>query len=90
VLDTSLFGVGISQTKGFEDGSKKSAMAICIEAGVTYHWKKGLDLQGLYDLNYDSIDFGAPLTTSQRGHTGTDTRRTDFFHALTFGITKAF
>ena len=68
VLDTSLFGVGISQTKGFEDGSKKKAMAICVEAGVTYHWKKGLDLQGLYDLNYDSIDFGAPLTTAARPH----------------------
>jgi hypothetical protein len=89
-LDTVLFGASITQTKGYEDGSKPSAKAVCVGGVFTYHWKKDMDLQGTYDLNYESIDFGPPLATSMRGHTGTDTRRTDIFHTLTFGVTKDF
>ncbi len=44
----------------------------------------------MYDLNYGSYDFGKPLTTSMRGHTGTDVTRTDIFHTLTFGVAQAF
>jgi SH3-like domain-containing protein len=89
-VDAMLIGVGISQTKALEDGSKPSAKMYCLGALFTYRWKPDMDLQGTYDLNYGSYDFGPPLATSMRAHTGTDTTRTDIFHTVTFGIAKGF
>jgi len=89
-VDAMLIGVGITQTKALEDGSKPSAKAYCLGALFTYHWKSDMDLQGTYDLNYGSYDFGPPMTGSMRVHMGTDTTRTDIFHTVTFGIAKGF
>ena len=89
-LDAMLAGASVSQTKGFEDGKSPSAKGVYLGAVFTYRWKKDMDLQGTYNLDYASYDFGAPLTGSMRMHTGTDTTRTDIFHTLTFGIIKGF
>ena len=89
-LDVIIAGASISQTKNLEDGSSPSAKAVCLGGMFTYHWKKDMDLQGTYDLNYLSLDFGKPLMTSTRGHTGTDVTRTDVYHTVTFGIAKGF
>ncbi|MGE5184681.1 MAG: hypothetical protein ACM31C_21565, partial [Acidobacteriota bacterium] len=89
-LDAVLFGASITQTKALEDGASPSAKLVCLEGVFRYKWKKDLDLQGMYDLNYGSYDFGKPLSTSMRGHTGNDVTRTDIFHTLTFGIAKGF
>ena len=35
-------------------------------------------------------DFGAPVMGNPRGHTGSDVSRKDYFHILTFGITRGF
>jgi len=89
-LDAMLVGVGVTQTKALEDGSKPSAKAYCLGAGFTYRWKSDMDLQATYDLNYAAYDFGPPLMSSMRAHTGTDTTRTDIFHTVTFGLAKGF
>ena len=89
-LDAVLFGASISQTKALEDGSSPSAKLVCLEGVFRYHWKQDMDLQGMYDLNYGSYDFGKPVATSMRGHTGNDVQRTDIFHTVTFGIAKGF
>jgi hypothetical protein len=88
-LDAILLA-GITQTKNLEDGANPSEKGICLGGVFTYKWKKGFDLQGTYDLNYASVDFGAPMATSMRGHTGTGVSRTDIFHTVTFGITAGF
>lgn len=88
-LDAVVFG-SLKQTKNIEDGADPSASAFVTNLGVTYRWKPGYDLLVQYELNYLSASFGAPLATSKRMHTGTSTTRTDFFHGLTFGLSKAF
>jgi hypothetical protein len=91
-LDAAVIGTSITQTKGYEDGASPSAMAVCFGAVVTYKWKKDMDLQGSYDFDYESIDFGKPLASSLRGHSmgATDISRSDFFHIVSFGIVKGF
>lgn len=89
-LDAMLIGVGVTQTKALEDGSKPTATAYCGEAAFIYSWKSGMDLQAIYDLNYAAYDFGAPMAGSMRTHMGTDTSRTDIFHTITFGLAKGF
>ena len=89
-LDTILFGGKLTQTKGLEDGGKPTFKAVVFGAGVTYKWKKTMDLQATYDLRYMGVDFGPPLMTSMRGHMGTNVKRTDFFHMVTFGVAKPF
>jgi len=89
-VDAMMIGVGVTQTKALEDGSKPTATAYCGEAAFTYSWKSGMDLQAIYDLNYAAYDFGAPMAGSMRTHMGTDTSRTDIFHTVTFGLAKGF
>ena len=88
-LDTMLFGASITQTKGLEDGASPSVTAIVLGTGLVYKMKS-FDLQAAYDLNYMGIDFGAPLPASTRVHMGTNVKRTDIFHQITFGIAKGF
>jgi hypothetical protein len=90
VLDTMLVGASRTQTKNLEDGSTPSSKALWLDAALTYRWRPGLALVGSYALAYATTDFGAPLASSQRGHTGTAVSRTDIYHTLTFGIAKAF
>ena len=89
-LDTILFAAGVKQTAGYEDGEKASVIAATLGAGLTYHLSKSFDLRAIYDIRWMSIDFGAPGTTSERGHMGTKVSRTDIFHLFTFGIVKPF
>lgn len=91
-LDAAVIGTSVTQTKGYEDGTKPSAKAVCLGAVVTYKWKKDMDLQGGYDFNYESVDFGPPVAGAGnlRGHTGTDVSRADFFHIISFGVVKGF
>jgi hypothetical protein len=92
-LDAILLGASVTQTKGLADGSTPTAKAYYLGAVFTYRWKKDMDLQGTYNLDYASYDFGKPSMDpmlNMRGHTGTDTTRTDLFHTLVFGVTKGF
>jgi len=89
-LDAAVFATSVTQTKGYEDGVSPSAKAACLSGVLTYKWKKDMDLQGSYDFDYESIDFGKPTAMNLRGHTGTDSSRSDFFHIVSFGIVKAF
>ncbi|MGN6108276.1 MAG: SH3 domain-containing protein [Kofleriaceae bacterium] len=88
-LDAVLLGASLEQTKNLEDGQDPSARAVQVGAGMVYRWKKSFDLHVVYDLNLVKASFGAPLATSMRNHMGTDTTRTDYFHAVTIGIAKA-
>jgi hypothetical protein len=89
-LDAIVFGASVKQTVGLEDGSAPSVKAVDVGAGFTYKLKKAFDIQGAYDLEYMGIDFGPPSMQSTRGHMGTRTTRTDFFHCVTIGIAKPF
>ena len=89
-LDAFLFGATVKQTKNLEDGSSPSAKGANLGAGFTYRWKKEMDLQATYDLNYTSLSFGAPVAGSMRMHTGTSVSRTDINHTVAVGIAKAF
>lgn len=89
-LDAILFGASVSQTLGLQDGTSPSVKAVDAGITATYHWKKSMDLQFAYNLHYMGIDFGAPLMSSTRGHTGTDVARTDIFHMVSLGIAKPF
>ncbi|HSN29001.1 MAG TPA: SH3 domain-containing protein [Kofleriaceae bacterium] len=89
-LDAAVFGTSVTQTKGYEDGVSPSAKAACLGVVFTYKWKKDMDLQGSYDFDYESIDFGKPTAMNLRGHTGTDVSRSDFFHIVSFGVVKGF
>jgi len=89
-LDAVLFGASLTQTKGYEDGASPSTKVYCVGATMTYKWKKDIDLQGSYDFDLTSIDFGAPTAGNLRGHTGTNVSRTDYFHMVTFGVTRGF
>jgi SH3-like domain-containing protein len=88
-LDTMLFGASVRQTVGLEDGASPSVTALVLGAGMTYRLRS-FDLQASYDLDYMGIDFGAPLASSMRMHMGTNVKRTDIFHQVTFGIAKGF
>ncbi|MBA3539739.1 MAG: hypothetical protein H0T79_08915, partial [Deltaproteobacteria bacterium] len=90
VLDAFLVGTSIKQTKGLEDGATPSARGVNVGAMFNYKWKAGLDIQATYDLNFASVQFGAPVPTSLRNHMGTSVSRTDIFHMLTVGISKGF
>jgi hypothetical protein len=87
-LDAILFS-SVSQTKNLEDGKSPSARGALFEAGMTYHWKKDMDILATYDLTYLSMGFGAPVPTSKRGAAAA-TSRGDQFHSFTAGIGKAF
>ena len=89
-LDAIFYGV--NQTQNLEDGSSPSATGLNLGGAFTYHWKSNMDLQATYDLNYASVSFGAPTASSMRGHAATVTSvsRTDIFHTIAFGITRAF
>jgi hypothetical protein len=92
-LDAILAGASISQTKGYQDGATPKAKAAFLGAVFTYHWKKDMALQGTYNLDYASYDFGKPFTDpalNKRMHTGNDVARTDIFHVVTFGVAKGF
>ena len=89
-LDAFLFGASIKQTKNLEDGASPSAKGANLGAGFTYRWKKEMDIQATYDLNYTSLSFGAPVAGSMRMHTGTSVSRTDVNHTVAVGIAKAF
>jgi hypothetical protein len=84
--DAVVAGASLTQTKGLEDGKSPSAKMYCLGAVVTYAWKKGWDLQGSYELDLTSIDFGAPVAGNLRGHTGTDVSRSDNFSIVTAGL----
>ena len=87
-LDTMLFGTKLSQTKNLEDGASPKAKAACIGLGMTYRWKKAMDLQATYDLNYVKAKFGDPPANTMRAHPGAS--RTDISHAVTVGVGMAF
>lgn len=89
-LDFFLFGASIKQTKNLEDGASPSGKGANLGAGFTYRWKKEMDIQATYDLNYTSLSFGTPVATSMRMHTGTSVSRTDVNHTIAVGIAKAF
>jgi uncharacterized protein YgiM (DUF1202 family) len=88
-LDAILFS-SLSQTKGLEDGASPAARGALLEAGMTYRWRKDLDILVTYDLTYFSMSFGAPVTGSNRPMIGGNASRGDQFHAITFGVGKAF
>jgi hypothetical protein len=87
-LDTMLFGTKLKQTVNLEDGANPKAKAVCFGLGMTYRWKKAMDLQATYDLNYVKAKFGDPPANTMRPHTGAS--RTDLSHALTVGVGMAF
>src|SRR5262245_3719187 len=89
-LDTILLGASLTQTKGLEDGASPSLKAVVVGTGVTYKWKKKMDIQANYDLRYTTIGFGPPLAASMRGHMGTNVTRVDIFHMVTAGIAMPF
>ena len=89
-LDTILLGASLTQTKGLEDGTSPTLKAVTFGTGVTYKWKKKMDIQANYDLRYMGIGFGPPPATSMRGHMGTNVTRTDIFHMVTAGIVMPF
>lgn len=88
-LDAILFGASVKQTVGLEDGSAPSVKALVLGTGFAYKLKL-FDLMAAYDLSYMGVDFGAPVASSMRNHMGTNVKRTDIFHMLTFGIAKPF
>jgi uncharacterized protein YgiM (DUF1202 family) len=88
-LDAILFS-SVSQTKGLEDGAGPSARGALLEAGMTYRWKKDLDILVTYDLTYFSMSFGAAVAGSARPMGGGNVSRGDQFHAFTLGIGKGF
>jgi uncharacterized protein YgiM (DUF1202 family) len=91
-LDTMLFGAGVQQTKGLEDGVGPSAKAVYLGGSITYRWKPRMDLQATYDLFYTSVSFsGPPPDTSMRGHTAmTTSSGSDLNHTVSAGVAYAF
>ena len=89
-FDTILFGSSVSQTAGLEDGATPTMKDIELNARLTYRWRRDYNIVGAYDLDYGSYDFGAPNPQSTRGHTGTDTTRTDILHMVTVGLAMGF
>ena len=89
-LDAILFAASVKQTVGLEDGGAPSTKAIVLGTDFTYKIGKAFDLMATYNLNYMSIDFGAPIASSMRNHMGTNVTRTDIIHMVTFGVAKPF
>jgi SH3-like domain-containing protein len=89
-LDALLFASKRVQTKNLEDGASPKSKAYWLGAGATYVWKNGMAFVGNYELTYSTTDFGAPLATSQRGHTGTGSARKDVNHGVTIGVNRLF
>lgn len=87
-LDTVLFAASMRQTKNLEDGANPSLKAIGLGASLTYRLSKSFEVIAGYDLNYMGVDFGAPVMSSLRDHMGTNVKRTDIFHTVTFGVAK--
>jgi hypothetical protein len=88
-LDAILFS-SVKQTVNLEDGQSPGASGALLEAGMTYRWKKDLDLLATYDLTYFSMSFGAAKPGSKRPAVMGNASRGDLFHAVTFGVGKAF
>ena len=80
----------VKQTKNLEDGNSPSAKGVLLEAGMTYHWRKDLDIVGTYDLTYFAMNYGNAVPTSQRNPMKNDVGRGDQFHSFTVGIGKDF
>ena len=90
-VDAVLAGASLKQTKRLEDGNKASMKGAIVGAGFTYRWKSSMDIQATYDLNLAKYNFGTPLAGSMRGHMGTGAvTRSDLFHGVTVGVSKAF
>ncbi len=89
-VDAILAGASVEQTVNLEDGADPSLTRIGVGASVTYRWKPALHLQLAYDLHRASYDFGAPVPTSMRMHTGTGVARTDLGHTIGVGVAKSF
>lgn len=91
-VDALIVAGRVSQTANLEDGADPSAKRYIVGGLFTYRWKPELDIQASYDLNYASVQFGAPVPTSMRGHspTVTSVSRTDLSHTVTVGVAKAF
>lgn len=89
-LDLAAIGTSVTQTKNLEDGASPSGKQILLGAMFSYRWKPEYNIIATYDLNYGSYDFGAPMATSMRNHTGTAVSRTDVFHSITVGLQRPF
>lgn len=90
-LDAILFA-SVKQTKNLEDGASPAARGALFAVGLTYRWRKDLDIVATYDLTYLSMSFGAPVPTSMRDPLpmGAEASRGDQFHAFTVGVAKGF
>jgi len=88
-LDAVLFS-SVSQTKRLEDGASPAARGALFEAGMTYRWRKDLDIVAAYDLTYFAMSFGAPAMGSMRPALGGNASRSDQFHVFSAGVGKAF
>ncbi|HLL21466.1 MAG TPA: hypothetical protein VK427_05015, partial [Kofleriaceae bacterium] len=89
-LDIIPTTLSYKQTKNLEDGKSPAATGAVVGVGFTYRWKPSMDIQATYDLTYASATFGDKLDTSKRMHPMGGVTRSDVFHAITAGITKAF
>jgi hypothetical protein len=83
-------GASVKQTVDLDDGLKPSATIYMFDAEVVYHWKPAFDFQAAYMPSLGSYDFGAVDPASLRGHTGTDTSRTDIYNTIILGVNKGF
>jgi hypothetical protein len=88
-LDAILFS-SVKQTKGLEDGQSPSAKGALFEAGMTYRWRKELDIIGTYNLTYYAMSYGARAPNTMRDPVTGQVSRGDQFHSFTFGISKGF
>lgn len=89
-FDAILVGASVSQTDGLQDGDSPGAKGAILGAGITYRWRKQVDITGGYGLSLLSMGFGTPVM-GQRMHTGTgNVSRFDQFHAVTVGVAKGF
>jgi uncharacterized protein YgiM (DUF1202 family) len=81
----------VKQTVNLEDGGDPGARGALLEAGMTYRWKKTMDISVTYDLTYLSMSFGAPLPSSKRpAPMMGNVSRGDQFHSFTVGVARAF
>jgi SH3-like domain-containing protein len=79
-----------SQTKNLEDGVTPSATGAWVFASGSYRLAARTSIDLGYRLAYLSNSFGAPPTTSMRGHTGGAVARVDVSHGVSLGISQAF
>lgn len=89
-FDAILVGASVAQTDGLKDGDSPGAKGAILGAGITYRWRKQVDITGGYGLSLLSMGFGTPVM-GQRMHGGTgNVSRFDQFHAVTVGVSKGF